>query len=256
MSALVSELLRSSIKKELVAGRRTDGRGMDEPRPLRIEKGLIKTAEGSARVWLGDTSVLVGVKAGLGEPYPDTPNSGVLTTSAELNQMASPTFESGPPSPESIEIARVVDRGIRESKAVNMSKMCIVPGEKVWVLFIDIHVLDYHGNLFDAASYAAMAALTSAILPGAKLGIDDAPLPVDHTPVSVTAVKIGDTIVVDPSLDEEAIADARLTVTTDENGDIRAMQKGLNGSFKFDEVQKAIATSQKVGKALREIILK
>jgi len=253
-SEVVSELMREAIVKLAASGRRADGRAPDEVRPLRIEKNYVNTAEGSARVRLGNTDVLVGVKINTGVPYPDTPNSGVLTTSAELIPMASPTFESGPPSPTAIELARVVDRGIRETKTVDLEKLCIVPKEKVWVLFIDIHILDYDGNLFDASSYGTLAALSSAKLPGSKIGGEDQPLPVDHWPVSVTAAKLRDTIVFDPGLDEERIADARLTVATDENGDIRAMQKGLRGSFSYDEVRKVIATARTLGKGIREII--
>ena len=251
---VISELMREHIARLAASGKRTDGRRFDEPRPLVIQKNYIKNAEGSARVQLGNTDVLVGVKIDVGEPYPDTPNQGVLSTSAELIPMASPNFEAGPPSPTAIELARVVDRGIRESKTVNTEKLCITPKEKVWIMFIDIHALDYDGNLFDAASYGALAALSCAKVPASKIGKEDYPLPLEHWPISVTSAKIGGNIVVDPNLDEERIAEARLTVTTDENGDIRAMQKGLKGSFNLDEVRAAIRTSQKVGKGLRGII--
>src|SRR2546421_295990 len=140
------------------------------------------------------------------EPEPDTPNTGVLSTSVELIPMASPTFEAGPPRPDAIELARVVDRGIRESKMVNMEKLCITPKEKVWILFIDIHVLDFDGNLFDACSYAAVSALASTIAPAKGQGLgDDFPLPIEHWPVSVTTAKIKDLLLVDPSLDEERL---------------------------------------------------
>ncbi len=251
---VISELMREHIHKLAASGTRSDGRAFDEPRKIVVEKNYVKTAEGSARVRLGNTDVLVGVKIDVGEPYPDTPNSGVLSTSAELVPMASPSFESGPPRPEAIELARVVDRGIRETKTVNTDKLCITPKEKVWIMFIDIHALDYDGNLFDAASYGALAALSCAKVPASKIGREDYPLPVEHWPISVTQAKIGNTIVVDPNLDEERIADARLTVTTDENGDVRAMQKGLRGSFSLDEVRAVIQTSQRVGRAIREVI--
>ena len=251
---VISELMREHIARLAATGKRTDGRGFSDPRPLTVHKNYIKNAEGSARVQLGNTDVLVGVKIDVGEPYPDTPNQGVLSTSAELVPLASPTFESGPPSPTAIELARVVDRGIRESKTVNVEKLCITPKEKVWIMFIDIHALDYDGNLFDAASYGALSALSCAKVPASKIGKEDYPLPLEHWPISVTSAKIGGNMLVDPNLDEERIADARITVTTDENGDIRAMQKGLRGSFSLDEVRAAIHTSQKVGKGLRGII--
>ncbi len=249
---VVSDLMRAHVYRLAAKGQRVDGRALDEPRKLSVERKFVKTAEGSARVKLGNSDVLVGIKMSVGEPYPDTPNTGVLSTSVEMVPLASPTFEAGPPRPEAIELARVVDRGIRESKMVNTERLCITPKEKVWIMFIDIHVLDYDGNLFDASSYGAVAALAGTTVPAKTAGIgDDFPLPVEHWPVSVTFAKIKDVIVVDPCLDEERMADARLTVTTDENGDIRAMQKGLSGSFSYDEVKRMIETSQKVGRMIR-----
>ncbi len=249
---VVSDLMRAHVYRMAQKGERVDGRALDEPRKLTVERRFVKTAEGSARVKLGNSDVLVGIKMSVGEPYPDTPNTGVLSTSVEMVPLASPTFEAGPPRPEAIELARVVDRGIRESKMVNTERLCITPKEKVWVMFIDIHVLDYDGNLFDASSYGAVAALAGTTVPAKAAGLsDDFPLPVEHWPVSVTFAKIKEVILVDPSLDEERMADARLTVTTDENGDIRAMQKGLSGSFSYDEVKRMIETAQKVGRMIR-----
>ena len=252
---IVSELMRAHVYRLAASGQRIDGRALDEPRKLTVERSFVSTAEGSARARLGNTDVLVGIKMSVGEPYPDTPNSGVLSTSVELIPMASPTFEAGPPRPDAIELARVVDRGIRESKMVNMERMVITPKEKVWVMFIDIHVLDFDGNLFDACSYAAVSALASTTVPAKAMGVgENFPLPVEHWPVSVTTAKLKDITFVDPSLDEERMADARLTVTTDENGDIRAMQKGLSGSFTYDEIRRIIETAKRVGRDIRPLL--
>lgn len=255
MTDVISDLKRNHIHRLASDGKRIDGRAPDEFRPLTIEKGTIGSAEGSARVHLGKTDVLVGIKMDLGEPYSDTPNKGVLTTAAELIPMASPTFESGPPREKAIELARVVDRGIRETKTVDLEKLCIEPGEKVWILFLDMHILDYDGNLFDACSYGVLGGLTNTTVPASRIEQEDFKLEVLHQPVSVTAAKVGDSIFLDPSLDEERIADARLTVAIDENGAIRAMQKGLNGSFTFDEVKKVIDLARNAGNELRPKIV-
>ena len=159
-----------SIKREYLTklasqGKRADNRNFDDYRPIKIEIGYVQKAEGSARVKIGNTQVVAGIKMDLGDPYPDTPDSGVMTTAAEMIPMASPDFESGPPREDAIELARVVDRGIRESEIIEVDKLCIVPGEKIWMVFIDIHIIDYDGNLFDAASLASLAALMTAKVP-------------------------------------------------------------------------------------------
>jgi exosome complex component RRP42 len=61
-------------------GKREDGRGFREYREISVERDVIKRAEGSARVKIGDTEVLVGVKVELGTPFPDTPDKGVIIT--------------------------------------------------------------------------------------------------------------------------------------------------------------------------------
>jgi exosome complex component RRP42 len=251
-----------SIKKDYIVklaqeGKRVDGRKFDEYREIEIETGIIKKAEGSCKVKIGNTQVLAGIKMDIGEPYPDTPEEGVMTTAAELIPLASPDFEAGPPREDAIELARVVDRGIRESKLIEVEKLCIEPKEKVWMVFIDIHILDHDGNLFDAASLASLAALMTTKVPASRFELgEDYPLPLRDPPISCTSAKFNGIVVMDPSLDEEEIADTRLTVATDKSGDVRAMQKGLNGSFSKDEIRKVIKASVYNGKKIRELLYK
>ncbi len=253
--AVMSEIRRDHIHRLLEKGKRVDDRAWDEFRPISVQTNVIESAEGSARVTIGNTEVLVGVKMTVGEPFADTPDRGVLSTNAELIPLASPTFESGPPDENSIELARVTDRGIRESQMVDLEKLCIEKGKEVWIMFTDVYVLDYDGNLFDAAFLGAAAALSTTIVPAKENEKgDDYPLPISHMPISVTAVQIENSILVDPTLDEEKVAEARLTVTTDENGDLRAMQKGLDGALTLEQVYKVIETSQRLGAEMRKML--
>jgi exosome complex component RRP42 len=253
--AIMSDIKRDHIHKLLSKGRRVDGRTWDEFRQVSIETKYVDSAEGSARVRLGNTDVLVGIKMQTGTPFEDTPDKGVLATNAELIPLASPTFEAGPPDEDSIELARVVDRGIRESEMIDLSALCITPKEEVWLCFVDVYVLDYDGNLFDAAFLGAVAALKSVIVPAAIYDKgENFPLPIRSTPISCTSVQIENSILFDPTLDEEKVAEARLTVTTDENGDLRAMQKGLEGSLTLEQVRKIIETSQRLSKDLRKLV--
>jgi exosome complex component RRP42 len=253
--SVVSEIKRDHIHKLIAKGKRVDGRVWDEYRQITIETNYIETAEGSARVKMGGTDVLVGVKMGVGSPFGDTPDKGVLSTNAELIPMGSPNFEAGPPDENSIELARVVDRGIRESGMIDLEKLCIEKGKECWINFVDIYVLDYDGNLFDAAFLGAVAALKTCKVPAKENGKgEDFMMPIRKTPISCTAVQIENVILFDPTLDEEKVASARLTVTTDENGDLRAMQKGLRGAFTMDQVKNIIETSQRLGNELRKLV--
>lgn len=250
----------SSIKKDYLyrlarQGKRPDGREANQYRSITIERGVVNMAEGSALVSIGNTTVLAGIKMDVGEPYPDTPNQGAMSTAAELIPLASPDFEAGPPREDAIELARVVDRGIRESETIKLEDLCIEPGEKVWVVFIDLHILDYDGNLFDACSLAASAALLNAQVPNERFDMgENQPLPLQDPPISCTFVKYDGAIVVDPSLDEDEVAEARYTVAIDKNGDIRAMQKGLSGSFTVDEIKQNIATARQLTPTIRRIL--
>ena len=254
---VVPIIKRDYIYKLAEQGKRVDGRNFDEYRTIEIETGVVSKAEGSARVKIGNTQVMAGIKMDVGEPYSDSPDLGVMTTAAELIPLASPDFEAGPPREDAIELARVVDRGVRESEVIELDKLCIEPGEKVWIAFIDIHILDYDGNLFDAASLACLAALSTAKVPAERFELgEDYPLPLKEPPISCTSVKFNNVVVIDPALDEEEIADARLTVATDTNGDLRAMQKGLNGSFTREEIQKIIKVSVDNGREIRRKLYK
>ena len=144
------EIIGERIKKYLKQGKRFDNRKTEEFREILVETGVSKNAEGSARVKIGNTEVIVGIKMSVGTPYPDSPNKGNLMTTAELLPLSSPRFESGPPKFEAIELGRIIDRGVRESKFIEFEKLCIKEGEKVWTVFIDIYSINDDGNLLDA----------------------------------------------------------------------------------------------------------
>ncbi len=248
------------VKQVVERGKRIDGRPMDKYRDITIEINYVKSAEGSARVKMGDTEVVCGVKVEPGTPFSDTPDEGVLMVGAEFVPLASPHFESGPPSEDAVEVSRVVDRAIRESKVVDFKKLCIKEGEKVWMVFVDIDVMDNGGNLIDACSLAALAALLHAKVPKLDDNGKVIPgeyahaLPIHGKPLCTTFVKIGDQILVDPSLPEDQAMEARLTVGTfEKDGKIHlcSMQKGGSSGFSFEELEKMIHLAEEKGKELR-----
>jgi exosome complex component RRP42 len=259
MSTLVTRVRQRQIGQLLDAGKRLDDRGVGDYREIKVEQGIIERAEGSARVLLGKTEVLVGIKIETGEPFPDTPNEGVQTVNAELVPLASAAFEPGPPDENSIELARIVDRGIRESKAIDTTKLVIEAGKKVFVIFIDVYVLNHDGNLIDASALAAVAALLNTKMPNyeikdgeVKIKTGYTPLPIKSRPITVTIGKINDKLIVDPWLEEEQIMDARISLAINDDGNICAVQKGCSGYFTQQEITEAIKIAQKKVAELRK----
>ncbi|WP_309493115.1 exosome complex protein Rrp42 [Candidatus Hecatella orcuttiae] len=252
--------IRSKQMMELLAsGKRIDGRDLLAQREITLERGIIEKAEGSASVTLGNTRVLVGVKIEAGEPYPDTPNQGVLTVNAEFVPLAHEFFEPGPPNENSIELARIVDRGIRESKAVDLEKLVLTPGRLVYVVFVDIYILNHDGNLVDASEYAALAALQQAKLPKVEVGEDGEvkrtgefeKLPVVDTPISVTVAEIDGKLLVDPNLEEENMAQAKVTMTLTKDNKLCAVQKSGAGTFAFNQILECFKIAREKSSEIR-----
>jgi exosome complex component RRP42 len=257
--SIITKVKKKQIEQFIDQDKRLDGREFSEYREFKIEQGIIERAEGSARVLLGKTEVLVGVKIEPGEPFPDTPNEGVLTVNAELTPIASAEFETGPPDENSVELARIVDRGIRESKAIDTEKLCIEPGKKVFVTFVDIYVLNHDGNLIDASALAAVAALMNTKMPNyeiedgeVKIKPGYTQLPVKQHPITVTCAKIKDKLVVDPWLEEEQAMDARISMAIDDDFKICAIQKGGAGYFEPKQVLEAAKIAKDKAKELRK----
>jgi len=263
VSVMAAKVKQKRIAQLIARGKRLDGREPTDYREIQLESGLIERAEGSARVRLGKTEVLVGIKIEAGEPFPDTPNEGVLTVNAELVPLASPTFEPGPPDENAVELARVVDRGIRESKSIALEDLCVEPGEKVFVVFVDVYVLNHDGNLIDASALAALAALVNTKMFNYEVKEDEIkikpgykPLPMRNYPIAVTFAKIGDKIMVDPWLEEEQVMDARLTLAVEKDGKICATQKGEDGYFTPQEIFEASKIAQQKAVELRKLVVK
>ncbi|KAL3512632.1 hypothetical protein ACH5RR_025349 [Cinchona calisaya] len=226
------------IETALHSDLRVDGRRPFDFRELTVKFGR---EDGSSEVQLGMTHVMGFVSCQLVQPYRDRPNEGTLSVFTEFSPMADPSFEVGRPAESAVELGRVIDRGLRESRAVDTESLCVVSGKFVWSIRIDLHIIDNCGNLVDAANIAALAALLTSRRPECSLGGEDGqevivhppevreplPLIIHHLPIAVTFAFIGDEnrVVIDPTHFEEGVMGGRLTATLNANGDVCAIQK-------------------------------
>ena len=263
-SSVLDQLKRKEIVDLLDQGKRIDGRAFDQSRPLSIETGVIPKANGSARVRLGDTEIVTGIKIQPDKPFPDLGDKGIFICTAEILPLAHPDAEPGPPGEDVIELARVVDRGIRESGMIDMSKLVLEKDKSVIGIFADNSVVDHDGNLFDACSYATTAAILSCKIPKWEIKnaipvlIEDheSSPPITTIPVSITMGRIGEHILVDPNAEEWECIDARITITTNSDGNICALQKGGKDGFTVDQLSKcadiAISAATKIRERLKQ----
>ncbi|MDC0045634.1 hypothetical protein OAI95_00380 [Candidatus Poseidoniales archaeon] len=252
---LVPKLLRAHLAELAADDQRHDGRGRFAGRDTELEINCLQRAEGSAMVRMGDTIVYAGVKFQIMTPYPDRPNQGGLMCSAEVRPVAGRNWEPGPPSPESIELGRVVDRGIRESGCINTEDLCLIPGEKAWQVILDLFAISDDGNLFDAFALAGIAALKSAVVPAERFGVgEDRPLGVAKTPVMCSYHKVGGRFVYDADKREELGGDERIHITLGDDDHVHSLQKGLKGIFTAAEFAEIMDQARSRCAELRDLI--
>jgi exosome complex component RRP42 len=256
---VISSIERRYIINNLKKQERIDGRGLWDYRDFKINSDMIASAEGSADVSLGETRIITGLKYDVGEPFPDLPDEGVCTIMAELLPLASPLFERGPPDEQSIELARVVDRGIRHADCVQTKKLCLKAEKAVYILFVDMYVINYSGNLIDCGGVSALTTLISSHIPEGKYtenGVEwtgnylTGETIVKELPLILTYGKIEDLIFLDPSLPEELVCDGHISFSvTGEK--ITSIQKSGIATFSLDEIRMLSQKSLEIGKELR-----
>ncbi len=261
-SSFSIKILHEKIYELLSMNKRLDERDALSFREIDIKTRIIEKADGSAIVSLGKTKVIAGIKYDIEKPFPDRPNEGLLIVNAELLPLASKSFEPGPPDERAVELSRVVDRCIRESKAIDLQRLCLIKGESVYSLFIDLYILDYDGNYFDSSVLAAIAALATTNIPVYKVENgkiikteEYMKVPIMDYPVSVTLGIIKDKILVDPTLLEEDSLDAILTIGFDSNSNIVAIQKSSLGMIPENLIEKIIFIAKDKASYLRKKLM-
>ncbi len=254
-----SDELKAQFIRELTKkNQRQDAREFLQYRDVSIQKNVFQNCEGSAICSIGDTKVLAGVKVDLAEPFSDRPKEGVLSVGCEFSPIAHSSFEPGPPREEAIELARVVDRGIRAANAIDLNKLFVANG-KVLGVFIDLYILDHNGNLTDAAALAAMSALKHCVVPKVEQNGEEfklnrehrtGKLPLGEEVVTCTFEKVEGSILLDAVIEEEVASSGRMTFGTTSSGLICSAQKSGLAGFTLNEFDSLIDTALEKRKSL------
>ncbi|KAJ1915638.1 hypothetical protein H4219_004208 [Mycoemilia scoparia] len=226
------------------------GRNFDQFRKISMTKNAITTGNGSATVRLGNSTVVCGIKAEVGEPLLSDPEKGFLVPNIELSPLCSSKFRPGPPSDQAQVISEYLYRIFDDKNILDLSTLSIVPGEAVWVLHADLVCLNYDGNVADAAIMAMSLALANTKLPKAELDEATGMVTANQNELagislqtmlypSTFAVMEG-RIVADPSKEEESLCDSFLTIVLDkENNLVNVWKLGANG-FAMDQIERCV----------------
>jgi exosome complex component RRP42 len=262
MNEIINTLYAEEVKNAIKAGgQRLDKRKLDEFRKIEIKKGGLNWADGSAIVKIGDTEVICGIKFEIGEPYPDSPDQGSMTLNIELTGIASPEYFTGPPTLEAMEYGRIADRVIRSAEIIDFKDLCIIPGEKVLLIFIDCYAINAAGNIIDATEIASICALLDAKIPKIdennkiiKGEYSDKKLNIKKIPLSFTFEKIENKIVLDPTDKEEDAGTTRFSIGICEDK-IVSCQKSKSGTFTQKEILEMTDIAlKKYGEIKKEIL--
>ncbi|KAI8339194.1 exosome complex exonuclease RRP43-like protein [Chlamydoabsidia padenii] len=224
---------------------RPDGRLLDRFRDTTITSNVISTANASAMVRLGDTTVVCGIKAEVCEPDLQQPDQGFLVPNVELSPMCSAKYRPGPPCEQAQAVSETIYQVFTKSHIIPLTKLCIESGKAVWVLYADIVCLNYDGNILDASVLALVTALKQLTLPKATVSAEtmsveaDAddqikPFELSRFPVSATYgfFPASNALLSDPNDTEECLAKERITVMMDTDGDLLHVYK--NGATSLD----------------------
>ncbi|KAF5387939.1 hypothetical protein D9615_000785 [Tricholomella constricta] len=217
---------RVYLERFLAEDVRPDGRALTAWRDVSVNAGSIITADGSALVRLGNTTVVCGVKAEIAEPELARPAEGFLVPNLDLPAMCSPRFKPGPPTEDAQVLSDRLNEALLASAILPLASLCIHPAKAAWVLYVDATCINYDGNVFDATLLAMVAALKNTRLPKAVYDPEThrttcfrsalSPLHITRTPVAMSfGVFDATTLLADPTASEEPLLDATLTVLAD-----------------------------------------
>ncbi|XP_062055662.1 exosome complex component RRP45 [Lepus europaeus] len=230
----LSNCERRFLLRAIEEKKRLDGRQTYDYRNIRISFG---TDYGCCIVELGKTRVLGQVSCELVAPKLNRATEGILFCNLELSQMAAPAFEPGRQSDLLVKLNRLLERCLRNSKCMDTESLCVVAGEKVWQIRVDLHLLNHDGNIIDAASIAAIVALCHFRRPDVSVQGDEVtlytpeerdpvPLSIHHMPICVSFAffQQGMYLLVDPTEREERVMDGLLVIAMNKHREICTIQ--------------------------------
>ncbi|XP_053703289.1 exosome complex component RRP43 isoform X2 [Synchiropus splendidus] len=169
----------------------------------------------------------------------------------DLPPLCSSQFRPGPPGEQAQAASQFMADIIESSEVILMEDLCIERGKLCWVLYCDLLCLDYDGNLLDACVIALLAALKNTRIPEVSVNKETSSPEVDskkkrglkiqRCPIATSFTVFDNSIVIaDPTLEEECLSTAQLTVVTDEDDQLCSLHKPGGTSLSGQKLQECI----------------
>ncbi|XP_077971524.1 exosome complex component RRP42-like [Styela clava] len=250
---------------------RNDGRGCEDYRHIDLEVNLVSNTNGSSRLRIGNTELLVGVKLDLEMPLANSPDQGLVDFNIDCSPNATPQFQGRGGEDLAATIKSLLTRAYNNNLVLDLKSLCIVPGKNCWSVHVDVLILECGGNLLDAVSIAVFAALFDTSIP--KLGVtegdegeveinlpddplDSIPMNVTNCPIFVTLSKAGQRYIIDATAEEEACCLASVILSIMKDGRCTALRKDGSGSLDPQSISEMLDVGKRVGMNLHKSILK
>ncbi len=219
----------------IVKGKRTDGRSFEELRPIKIEAGVLKNAEGSCYLEWGNNKVLAAVY-GPKEAQPkhiSDPERSIIKCRYAMAPFSSlEEHNRSGPNRRAIEISKVTKEVFE-----NVIMLENFPGCEIDIF---VEVLQSDGGTRAAGITAAAVAVASS-------GI-----PMRDIPYAVSAGKAGDEILLDLNKLEDNYSDADMPMAiAPRSGEVLLLQ--MDGSLSKEQFERAVAAAQKAGETITKL---
>ncbi|CAL4920985.1 unnamed protein product [Urochloa decumbens] len=263
------------LERHLGESVRPDARRPSEARPTTVALGAVSSAHGSALIRLGDTAMLASVKLEVMSPPAESPDEGSVAVEFHMPPICSPLVRPGRPTDVAPVISKALEDVLISSGMLDLKELCLISGKASWLAYLDIYCLNADGSLFDAALISAVAAFTHLEIPLVSVGDDGRVFTVGGNegknkfelvnrekrklilgdiPFSLTCALHKDSILADPTSEEESILETYVTVVVDSSDRIVSIQKLGGAVISMAAIKECVSLAKERRRKLREIL--
>ncbi|XP_019434150.1 PREDICTED: exosome complex component RRP43-like [Lupinus angustifolius] len=265
------------FERHLAESIRPDGRSLSKARDTSVFLGAVASANGSALVKIGSTTMLTAIKMEVMTPSLESPDEGCIAIDFHMPPICSPIVRPGRPAEAAPVVSKQLSDTISSSGLVNLKELSLVNGKAAWLAYLDVYCLDADGALFDAALLSAVAALSHLQIPAVAMNDDGKivlmseedgqkqaqeqvnkekrKLTLKSIPFSLTCILHKNYILADPTSEEESIMETLVTIVLDSSSKLISLYKPGGPVLAYTSaIQDCVALTRQRVKELKTIL--